>query len=432
MGIAGGVAWTVVTIWNVDAEPAPPAMSLAVAPLVAPSDDAEVSRLAAVLTQNIATRLSREGGWASEPRARVVFVHAAAASGGRTASASELGRTVNVRYVLEGDLLESGDHFAMNLRLVDAATLGQVWSQREAWQEAEIAAESSAKLRNLTSQLRSALQGAETRRVVDQPVSDLDAMELVLRAIHLWRNDISLAGTIKARELADEALRREPELVPALLIGGALAERELDLDPDASHRDRILREYDEFTNRAVSLDPTDPVAWDFRAIVLMYLGRWDAALEANATAIKLAPDKPDHYDSRAWLMNMTGHPDEALPLVDRALAMDPHSTEMGFGLRNRCEAYLLLGQAEQAIAACERARGLSKDDLFLALFLAAAYANHGDLAKAAIARADVLRIAPGYTIAQLRAKRYSEHPQYQRMAREHWHEGLRKAGFPEQ
>jgi tetratricopeptide (TPR) repeat protein len=164
----------------------------------------------------------------------------------------------------------------------------------------------------------------------------------------------------------------------------------------------------------------------------MYLGRWDAALEANATAIKLAPHKPDHYDSKAWLMNMTGRPGEALPLVERALAMDPNSTEAGFGLRNACEAHLLLGQPEQAIAACERARGLTKDDLFVGLFLAAAYANRGDLAKAATIREDVLRIVPGYTLAQLRAKRYSDHPEYQRIAKKYWHEGLRKAGFPEQ
>jgi tetratricopeptide (TPR) repeat protein len=121
-----------------------------------------------------------------------------------------------------------------------------------------------------------------------------------------------------------------------------------------------------------------------------------------------------------------------LPLIDRVLAMDPSSLETGFALRNRCEAHLLLGQIEQAIAACERARGLTKDDLFIALFLAAAYANHGDMAKAAAIREDVLRIVPGYTIAQLRAKRYSDHPEYKRIARKYWYEGLRKAGFPDQ
>ncbi len=43
------------------------------------------------------------------------------------------------------------------------------------------------------------------------------------------------------------------------------------------------------------------------------------------------------------------------------------------------------------------------------LLLAAAYANYGDMEKAATAKAEVLRAVPGYTISQLRAKRYSDH-----------------------
>ena len=118
----------------------------------------------------------------NSPRARVVFVNAAAAGGSRAVAAAELGRSLNAHYVLEGEVLRGGNGYAVNLRLVDAATGGQVWSQRESWQDADISAESSAKLRQLTTQLRGALQGAETRRVVAQPLSGLSAMELVLRA----------------------------------------------------------------------------------------------------------------------------------------------------------------------------------------------------------------------------------------------------------
>jgi len=402
-------------------------MSVAIAPMTAPSSDTDASRLAEVLTHNVAMRLSREASGVS-PRARVVVVDSAAASGGRAVTAAELARRVNVRYVLEGELRRSGNGYAVNLRLVEGATGGQIWSQADAWQDADISTESSAKLRNVTVQARNAIQGAETRRVAAQPLSGLSAMELALRAIDL--KDQSLAGTIEKRKLLDEALRRDPTLLPALILRIAVADAELDIDPDAAHRDRILREYDEFTNRAIGLDRNDPVAWDLRSAVLMYLGRWDAALEANAMAIKLAPDEPFHTQHRAWLMNMTGRPAEALTLVDRALAMGP-DTDRGGALRLVCEAHLLLGQAEQAITTCEQARGLDNDDLIIGLFLAAAYANHGDLARAAVAKSEVQRIAPGYTIAQLRAKRYSDHPEYLPLAEKYWYEGLRKAGFPE-
>jgi hypothetical protein len=96
-----------------------------------------------------------------------------------------------------------------------------------------------------------------------------------------------------------------------------------------------------------------------------------------------------------------------------------------------CEANLLLGQADNAIATCEKAAGLDTDWI-VQLLLVAAYANRGDLVKAVAAKERLLQTVPGYTISQLRAKRYSEVPEYLKLAEAHWYSGLRKAGIPEQ
>jgi len=121
-----------------------------------------------------------------------------------------------------------------------------------------------------------------------------------------------------------------------------------------------------------------------------------------------------------------GLPDEALKLIDRVFAMNPPNR--GYPLRTACQAHLLAGQANQAIATCEK---LGRRDLLWYPRMAAAYANHGDMEKAAAAKTELLRIVPGYTISQLRAKRYSDHPEYQRLAEKYWYEGLPKAGIPE-
>jgi len=275
--------------------------------------------------------------------------------------------------------------------------------------------------------LRIALVGAEIRRVVALPLSALGARELVLRAFAISDKDQSLAGTIRARELIDEALRRDPNLEPALVARAWVADFENGVDPHPDH-DRFGREMDEFTSRAISLDPSDPTAWKWRAAALISLGRWDAALEANAMAIKLDPDDPNHYVGRAWLMNLTGRPDEALTLIDRALAMHPNN--IGWTLRTACEAHLLSGQAEEAIATCEKAMG-TNPYWYIHLFLAAAYANHGDVSKAAATAAYVLRTVPNYTISQMRAKPYSDNPEYIKLADKFLYTGLRTAGIPD-
>jgi len=395
-------------------------------PLVAPHDDADASRFAEVLTHNLMTRAGQIAG--TSGRLRVVSATPATTRGISAVDIREVGRSHDVRYVLEGDVLRGGIGYTVNLRLIDATTGGQVWSDRETLQDSDVVIESSANLYNLSYRLRSGLVSAETRRVLTQSVSALSARDLALRALATLNRDPSLAGVRQARKLIDEALRQEPELEPALVVGATVVDFENDVDPKPDH-DRIVREMDEFTARAISLDPSDPFAWHTRGIALVYLGRWDAALEASAKRISLDPYDPSSYVARAWILNMTGRPDEALKFIDRALAMNPPET--AFALRIACEVHLFAGQAEQAIATCEKASGTSTY-WFIHLVLAAAYANNGEMENASAAKAEALRTVPGYTIDQLRAKRYSDHPEYQRRAEEFWYGGLRKAGFPEQ
>jgi hypothetical protein len=67
--------------------------------------------------------------------------------------------------------------------------------------------------------------------------------------------------------------------------------------------ERLKQELDKSTDRAASLDSTDPVAWLQRSMALQSPGRWDATIEANSNAINLEPDNPSSYAERAGLMN---------------------------------------------------------------------------------------------------------------------------------
>src|SRR5205085_1026077 len=89
-------------------------------------------------------------------------------------------------------------------------------------------------------------------------------------------------------------------------------------------------------------------------------------------------------------------------------------------IRAGCEAHLLLGQYEEAIATCEKAAGRAGEVFDIAYFLAAAYAHTGATARAAEETAKILRRSPGFTIAKLRSKGYSTNPEYMRLAEAHW------------
>ena len=181
--------------------------------------------------------------------------------------------------------------------------------------------------------------------------------------------------------------------------------------------------------RAVGLDPDDPNVWALRAQALARQWRWDAALEANSKEQSLDRTRAGPIVLRAWMMNMMGKPAEALPLVDRALALNP--LDVGFALRIRCRSYLVLGRYKDAIDACEKS-GTFEDFWAAHLYLVAAYAHEGEVAKAEAAKAALLRRRPGFSIADFKAMKASNEPAYWQQVETHLYSGLRKAGFPEQ
>jgi adenylate cyclase len=336
-------------------------------------------------------------------------------------------RAAGVRYFIEGELRQNAAQRSVGLRLIDTWRGIQVWSNRFDLPEPAASFEGSAARRRLVYEVASAVMNAEMARVLAKPLDGLDAMELVMRAASIAEREQSMANIQEMRPLLERALTLDPTLIAAMI--GMLGQVDMlnDVDPHPDHQ-RYVRETDQFSLRAVTLDPGEPAAWHQRAAALMLLGRWTASLEASDRGLQLDPYGSRGYQIRAWLMNMMGRPAEAVTFGEKALALDP---SRGWALRVQCEAYLLLGESAKAIATCERASGLSVDFIHHS-FLAAAYANAGDLEHARIALHSMLAIVPGYTIAQLKAKRYSDHPEYLTMAERYWYDGLRKAGLPEQ
>ncbi|MEO8751987.1 MAG: adenylate/guanylate cyclase domain-containing protein, partial [Casimicrobiaceae bacterium] len=115
--VLGGAALSAVW-WNARTmpPPAPPAVSVAVMPLVAAAGNAATSQSAEPLTRELTAMLARSG-----TLVRVVPVsqaQAKAAGGGVGATA----RTLNVRYLAEGEVRQGQDATVVDLRLLDGAT----------------------------------------------------------------------------------------------------------------------------------------------------------------------------------------------------------------------------------------------------------------------------------------------------------------------
>ena len=418
LGIAGIAIWAMPPFWN-SAAPALPPLSIAILPFTAPASSVVEKEYAEALRHDLTT------GLAAVRRDMKTVQSDVTADG--AANSRELGRRLNVRYVVEGDVRRDRAGHIVNLRVVDVHAGTQLWGQRYDLPDSATPAESSVKLRKIVGQLANTVSEAETRRVIAQPLDQLNAIELVLRGDAVLGNSWTLTSTKDARALYDAALRLDPNLATALVARSDILDAELDVDPSPD-RDRIVREMEALSSRALQLDVSNPQVWRARGQALGVAGRWNAALEAIDQAIRLDPYNPHFPIYKAWMMIMSGRPADALSIIDQAMAMEP--IYVGWGMMMACWAHLLLGQVDHAVARCEKAAPLEPNYL-VQLLLAAAYADRGDLGRAVAAKERVLRTQPGYTVSQLRAKRYSEDPGYLKLAETYWYPGLLKAGFPE-
>ena len=100
-------------------------------------------------------------------------------------------------------------------------------------------------------------------------------------------------------------------------------------------------------------------------------------------------------------------------------------------LHFRCRTHQLLGHYDDAIHDCELAT--ARESWFDAwVWLTAAYAQKGELAKAQAAKVALLKRNAGYSIARAKLSRISDNPTYLQQAETHLYAGLRKAGIQDE
>jgi hypothetical protein len=107
------------------------------------------------------------------------------------------------------------------------------------------------------------------------------------------------------------------------------------------------------------LDATNADAFNNRGLVLLELGRREAALASFAEALALNPLNVDALVSHGYTLQLLERSAEAIVSCDRALALRPDCAD---ALYNRGNALVNLGRHAEAVECYERALVLKPDD----------------------------------------------------------------------
>jgi adenylate cyclase len=168
--VAGAlVVWTYLGSSNAP-PPLPDKPSIAVLPFVNLSDDPEQERLAEGLTEDIIIDLS------NLPDMIVIDRHSTSTYKGKSVTTQQVGRELNVHYVLEGSIQEATGKVRISVQLADATSGHQLWAERYDREYSDIFALQD----EITKKIAWTLAGYSTKSVQSAAAGHFDGMGTVV------------------------------------------------------------------------------------------------------------------------------------------------------------------------------------------------------------------------------------------------------------
>jgi adenylate cyclase len=180
--------------------------------------------------------------------------------------------------------------------------------------------------------------------------------------------------------------------------------------------------------RALSLDPNEPMAHFALGRVHVFSGEPEMAIAEMQSAIAVNPNYAlAHYGLGQAYWYGAGQPDQALPHFDTALRLSPRNPLRFLPLMLKGSALNMLGRHDEAITVCRQACQFPDSGFLPRMHLAEALAEAGQKNNARAAVDSAIEIQPAFSISYLRGQFVNMHER----TLESLLNSLRRAGVPE-
>ena len=300
--------------FNKDISAAP--RSLAILPFENLQKDSSLLYLSDGIPENLINRLS------AFPDVKVFARAATFKLADTSKSISSLRKLLNADIVLTGRLQKNGDAYFLNCELVDAITQNLIWGNKYELRTNEVAKVEDSIISSLMNPLRITLIDKSNGLQNKQPVKP-EAYAEFLKGRYL-----SYGSTPEESEKAlthfREALLIDPKYAAAY---AAIANEKIvqSLFSTASQKE-IINEARTAIEAAKALDPNLPEIYTSEgALKFYYDWDWKGAVESYKKALQLDPGNATIYIRYSSTLADVGRYDEALPLADKAVELDPVS-----------------------------------------------------------------------------------------------------------
>jgi TolB-like protein len=402
-------------------KPRPPHLSIVVLPFTNIGGGPEQEYFVDGVTESLTTDLSRIAG------SFVIARNTAFTYKGKPNDVKQIGRELNVRYVLEGSVQRGGNRMRVNVQLIDAETGNHLWAERFDKPLADLFDMQDEIVARLARQLDAELVAAEARRAERAP--NPEAIDLYFQGAACWHKGESPEIFSQALGYFERALARDPGNVEALL-GAAWLDAMRGTVFMGDDRAQRLAAAETAATRILSLAPNHAFAHFVLGYVQIFTNRVTQGIAEAERALVLDRNLASAHALIGAGKTFAGRAEESEVHVQEALRLSPRDSRAYHWMASVAATKLNLGANAEAAQWARRAIEANRNFPLAHFWLAAALAQLGRLDEARQAVLPGLALAPGFTIARYRAGVQSDHPTYLAQ-RERIIEGMHKAGVPE-
>jgi adenylate cyclase len=227
--------------------------SIAVLPFQNMSGDLEQDYFADGISEDIITALSKLS------QLVVIARNSSFSFKGKNVQVQEIGKTLGVRYLLEGSVRKVDKRGRITAQLIDATNDGHLWAERFDRDLTDIFAVQDDVTGQIVGALSLNLTQGDRRRLMAEQTDNMEAFDCFLRGRELWWRHAKEPNT-QARELLLRATELDPQFAPAFAWLGAAHIN----DYVSQWTDQPLRSLDlayGAATRSAALDPKLPAAY---------------------------------------------------------------------------------------------------------------------------------------------------------------------------
>jgi adenylate cyclase len=363
--------------------------TVAVLPLVSLAEGTKDDYFADGLTEDILSALGRFSEFTVRSH-NAVFSYK-----GKNPRPEEVGRDLDVRYVVEGSIRRSPERIRISVRLTAAARNVLLWSENYDVAPNEIFSVQDDITRRIAGTLASRLTNLELAKANTKPPSSMEAYDLVLRGRELFGR-VNRSANSQARALFERAIELDPGYAPAYI---GLGRVELNgvmqgwtADPEAA-----LQRAEALGQKAIALDATSAGAHALLGSTYIRYADYDRALDEMRRAVELNNSDPDAYAGLGTALLWSGDVEGSVKALETASKLGLEFTRNDSFILGT--AYLLADRSADAVRTLERSLEGTKADVYSNAILAAAYAEAGRQADALRQAASVRELDPRFDSA---------------------------------